>query len=601
MATVPTQANSAPAMGRLETARTKFKVIEKIHNLYASEMLTDEDLSRIPSNIPLTDEEFIAYMQQLFQYGVKKWLPGCPVRIHNNVISVRLDGIELRRAKEVREILNKSNIRNYISEKNQTLYRSIEDHTVSRLATNSLIEFVEEEGREFYHIPVTSRQLGSNGVTHVYEGITLEGRSNQVLNTHYEELMTLIAQRNEERRREFVRNRTQLNAEYIKHVMSKLIIPFEHLRNPEMVESLQTAGLTSFLKKPTLDELVSNEIMVDVYSAHDEEDETWKIMPVTPEIVESTEERLYHGQGTITAIDPDSPASKDGMLPYVIQHCLRAAADINDFLAVLPEEVRENIEKANAIYERFAGASSETLSQQELADGHAIALEEGRRQEALVDILDAPSVSQLAQQVQQPVQSPEPQPQPAQDLDSLIREAFGKDVPIAEAVQEAQVSVVDSLTESILAQIAERDRQAQQPPISAADLGERRVVEAQDVSMDDIPFSQEPAVEPPTNDELYESLLQQLGGVVAQQARPQAEVAVEALIDTTYHPFYGQNAVFFNGLEYIAFNGIIVMESPDFSIAAVHAGKLEGQHIVYNWENRHREPTGDDVIQIKYL
>ena len=590
MATLETKQE---ATSRLEAARSKFKALEKIANLRRQNFIEEEDVPRIPSIIPRNSEELTAFMQQLFQYGVKKWMPGCPVRLNRNVVSVRLDGVQFRKANEVRQLFEKNGIRTYLNDKNRELYNLLEQNVQATMRGNGSIEFVQEEGRDFYHIPATSASVTSSGISNIYQSIVMQGRYDQVLNQNYDTVMALVKERNDERRREFIINRTQLNAEYIEHVVNTLTIPFEHLNNPEMVAALQEAGMVAFIKQPTLQELVSTDAMVDVFSAPSEEDETWRIMPVIPDIIESSEERIYHGQGVITAYDPTSAASKNGALPYVIQHCLRAGADIADFLMVLPEDFRNKLATCNDIYLQFTGDSSESIDKAVLARTYEESQHQAAQQAAQEAILSAESVSSLAQEgtarkprvARRKATPAQPQAQTQEELDRLIREAFAKPVPEQEAVQAAQSAVVDTLTEQLLAQM-----QGQSAEPATGD--------------DELPFDVEPAVVQeavPSADELYEQMLQQLAQ--PQQAPSQPAEPVPAEPGMSYHSYYGQNPIFvqLNGAgnihEYIAFSGHEGRAFDNFNAAAIYAGKQAGETVLmYKYTNRYREAVGDDTV-----
>jgi hypothetical protein len=327
-------------LSRLDAARKKFELVEQVNILISEGHLSQEELVELPASIPTETEELTAFMQQLFQQGIKKSLPGCPVRVNSNVLSIRLDGLQHRKAQEIRKLSDKASIKTYIQQKNRELHTIMENNSSQHIRDNGHSELVTDGGREFYHVKYKSDEVSRRHMTGIYKSFIMQGNSDALLATRYDEIIAIVKERNEERRREFVINRTNLNVDYIKHVVDALTIPIEAFQSRGLIAALKEAGLTAFIKKPTIDELVTTSIMVDVYSAPDESDESWRIMPVTPLIVESTEERTYHGQGTITSFDPTSSASKNGQLPFVIQHCLRVGAEINDFLSVLPEEFR---------------------------------------------------------------------------------------------------------------------------------------------------------------------------------------------------------------------------------------------------------------------
>lgn len=595
-------------LSRLDVARKKFELVEQVNILITEGHLSQEELVELPSSIPAKPEELTAFMQQLFQQGIKKSLPGCPVRVNSNVLSVRLDGLQHRKAQEIRKLSDKASMKSYIQGRNPELHAIMDGNSIQHVRSNGHTELVTEEGREFYHIRYKSDSVSRRDMTTIYKSFVTQGRSDALLATRYDEIITIVKERNEERRREFVINRTNLNAEYIRHVVDALTIPIEAFQNQELVAALREAGLTAFIKKPKIDELVTTSIMVDVYSAPDESDESWRIMPVTPLIVESTEERTYHGQGTITSFDPSSSASKNGQLPFVIQHCLRVGAEINDFLSVLPEEFRANLVKSNEIYERIIGSSSESLNKEQVLANYATQKARIEQEAAREAILSAPvaDLHRPAQDNQATGDSVAVAVAHQAELDRLIREAFAGTTPVEQAVEVAQVSVVQSLTESLLAQL--QGAPTQTPSDDSDDD------EDYDDGDDDLPFDVEPAVEVTPIPEITgtvvtpervaspEPELQSLSALLA--AMGMSEQQAPAHVESLYHESYGENPIFVrlgetDIAEYIAFRGQESQAFDSFNMAAIYTNKpINERVIMHNIDNRLEAINPDSTVWV---
>lgn len=552
----------------LDTARFKYTVLNQMNYLNRREYIRNNEIPELPAAIPSNREELTGFIQQLFHYGLRKHMPGCPVRVNNNVLSLRLDGVQHRQAQEIRKMFEKPAIQDYLNEKNHNLYRECERNSSNILRNTSYVEFKTEEGRDFFHIPynVQATNMREDNFSQVFESISKQGKSDEALSRHYEPIMELINRRTEERRREFIQNRTELNTDYVKAIIEAITIPFGVLEQvqggAELVEACRAAGLNAFYKQPQLLELAKTEFVVDVYSDPSEEDETWFIKPVVPEIIESTPELTYHGQGTITAYDTDPTRSKQGLLPFEIQHCLRAGAKIEDFLGALPTSLLEKINASNEIYAQHIGGTSESLD-----------------------------IAALKAQVTAGTSR--------QEVNEMIQEVFGQeDTDVEEAVTQAQEQVVSSLTDSLLAQL-----QGQAQPVPDIDIDARpQSQESVDIADDDLPFSQEPVVidsgaameaqvAEQVQGEVQEStanLIQRLQQQVAeQQAR-----AREQHIENGYHDSHGTNPIFYvsnqEGIvtSYVAFNGNQAREFQQFNQACIYAGKSQGNITLNKFADR---------------
>lgn len=525
-------------LSNLDVARFKYNIASGLHSLRSNSYISDNEVAELPQTIPSRRAEIQTFLQELYHHGLRKHLPGCPVRVNNHVLSVRLDGNQYRRAQEIRKLFEKNGIREFLSQKASSLYRQIEQNNGSFMRNNGGIEYKEEEGRQFFHVPYTSRaSIDENSFSNIYSLIARQGRSDDRLSRIYDQVMALVAERNESRRREFIRNRTQLNTDYIKAIIEAITIPLEALQGlpngQALISAAQEAGLDAFYKQPDLKELAKTNFVVDVYSSPTEDDESWYITPVTPVIVESTPELTYHGQGVITSYDADPQRSKNGALPFVVQHCLRTGANLEDFLEVLPVELLEKINKSNGIYAQVVGGTSEGLDAEGL-----------RRGMQRVDGQQGMSRS---------------------DLDRMIQDVFGTVKPEEQAVEEVKTQAAQSLTENFLKQL-------------------EAVKTEQEEEQDDIPFEPEPSAPSPTQDELAERLRRQL------------QEQQEARARRGYHEAYGTNPIFgrFNGdaiVSYLAFRGNEAREFANYNQACIYAGKPVGHYQVFDVAQRLEEPT----------
>ena len=80
----------------LDTARFKYTVLNQMNYLNRREYIRNNEIPELPAAIPSNREELTGFIQQLFHYGLRKHMPGCPVRVNNNVLSLRLDGVQHR-------------------------------------------------------------------------------------------------------------------------------------------------------------------------------------------------------------------------------------------------------------------------------------------------------------------------------------------------------------------------------------------------------------------------------------------------------------------------------------------------------------------------
>lgn len=580
----------------LQDIRKKFDIYYKLQELYNQQYLSNEDFMRIPQHFPTNDEELTGFIQQLFHYGLKQHLPGCPVRVNSNKLSVRLDGQQHRQAQEIRRTLERTPVREYIRDKNRDLYNQIEQHLGESMRTTGRIEHATEEGREFFRIPFDTRM--QDYIQGVYSGIAKQGIGDKLLVDNQTTIETLVAQRNEERKAEFIQTRTAANAAYIQAIFNKLVVPFEDLeklRNGNaLVAELRAAGLDVFVKEPTLRELASNEVLVDVFSGLDEtQDEGWYIKPVTPEVIESrSNEWLYQGQGNITAYDEDPTTSKNGAIPFIVQHCVHAAARIEDFLSVLPQDFQDKLATSKEVYERVMGRDSTGLDVAGLRTAQPfeeeVAVEEvateslaqGRTgEQAAGDVVDALTDSLLAQIRGA---SPEPVAEPVEEgVDD-------HDLPFEpEPVAETQPAETDALTESLLAQM--------RPPTTPEPQAQEQAQAMIEAVAD--PFGMDVVI--PTQHVVYGRTEPDIDvDFPHHQAEAEAEEIPAA--EGSYHEVYGENPIFFYGegenKRFVAFRGQEGREFDNFNAAAIYANKQRGTVVTFQFEKRYNPDLENDVV-----
>lgn len=544
-------------MSNLTEARFRYQMMDAIRGLLADGRITDEDVPHIATlPFPKSQEELPEFILPLFLHGISKALPGCPVRNNEDAISIRLDGEQYRKAKEVRQIMERSAVRQYISEKDRSTYRVIDGRMSDRITR--LASQVRENDRDFYHIKKENlfREYDFAGN---YSQLIRQGLDDAALVGVYDRVMQLVEQRQEEKRGEFLRIRKDMNEQFVTHAGNIMRIPFSFIERlgaegKALVEQLRARGFDAFYRKPTLQELASTEISVDVFSALDEADESWYIAPVTLDILTSNEERLYHGQGTITSYDPESEYSLGGRLPFEVQHCIRTAANYDTFIAALPETIVNAMNASEELAQQLLGRDSTGITKDELRK--------------------LPSVPQEA-------------------------------APVAEGQEEVSGSAVDALYENILAQIAKK------PPVKGKPTPKAKA-EAKslaDILQEAVADSPKPEVVTQAPDGeavvMHEAEPVQPTPVApveeADYQQPDPEEREEEgshglQIKDVHHESHGYNPIFYQMVadptgdgqlvQYVAFRGIDARFFMNFNEAAIYSGKPIGTFNVYPFANR---------------
>lgn len=556
----------------LEKARMNYKVAKGVRGLIRENMFNLVDLQGMNETLPKTREELQEFIRELFHHFLKRDLPGCPIRIHNSTISIRQDGARHRKANEVRDYLNRSQIRDYIQSKDNDVLQAVNNHTAKPI--EGFARIVTEEDRKFYHI--NYKDYNEGNFQRICKQIAEQGRNDIALEAQYDRIKELVEERNEERRSEFLRNRMSMHAKYLEHAVRTLSVPFEVLETigvegKALVEKARERGLTMFVRQPKLEDLAQSGFVVDVFSAPNEDDETWRMVPVTPEMVEPNEEVLYHGQGMITEFDPTSERSKGGRLPFVVQHCLRVGADINEFTSILPEDFRKTMEISQELYNAYFEGSTADMDVERLKERFKI------------QDVDSPEVG----------------------IGEIITQVLGgtvkqEDVPAK--VEEAKTSVVESLTEQLRKQMEE----AKPAPHSIEEAVEHIRV--------DTPSA-----------EAVEAVAQAIGVETEQVViTPPTDIPTEIVIDTEaamaptegaespaptsglpYHSNYGHNAVFYQSnadgsTTYIAFRGEACQTFPTVNLALIYAGKPAGSYRIYDFNRRAELPSQAQPINIDF-
>lgn len=133
---------------------------------------------------------------------------------------------------------------------------------------------------------------------------------------------------------------------HMKQVLSKIVTPVALIENEQLRELCEEAGRTVFVKTPTMEELMYLGSSVHIYSSHDMNDDSSYIAKpiiISETLPGDTEELKYLGVGQYTAYDAESPRSLDGANPYVINNNIFVKASYEDFLALIPEELVEEM------------------------------------------------------------------------------------------------------------------------------------------------------------------------------------------------------------------------------------------------------------------
>ena len=558
--------SSQAQQGILEKARMNFKVAKGIRGLIRDNMFVLEDLQGMNEALPKTREELQEFIRELFHHFLKRDLPGCPIRIHNSTISIRQDGARHRKANEVRDYLNRSQIRDYIQAKDNDVLRALNNHTGKPI--EGFARIVTEEDRKFYHI--SYKDYNEGNFSRICKQIAEQGRNDIALEAHYDRVKELVEERNEERRTEFLRNRMNMHSKYLEHAVRTLSVPFEVLETigvegKALVEKARERGLTMFVRQPKLEDLAQSGFVVDVFSAPNEDDETWRMVPVTPEMVEQNDEVLYHGQGMITEFDPTSERSKGGRLPFVVQHCLRVGADINDFTVILPEEFRQNMAISQELYNEYFEGSSADMDVERLKERFAI------------QDVDSPAVG----------------------IGEIITQVLGGNIPKEEVpakVEEAKATVVESLTEQLRKQL--EGAQPQPAPEATEHIimdtpsseAAQAIAEAIGVDTEQVTFT--PATDIPQQVVIDSGAAMAPAEEVPSSSRP-------------YHEGYGHNPVFYQAnadgsTSFLAFRGEACQTFGTVNLALIYAGKSAGLHRVYDFNRREETPNEAHALNIEF-
>lgn len=536
-------------MSNLTEARFKLQIMDAMRSLISDGRITEAEMPELASlPYPKNQEELSGFILPLFLHGIAKAMPGCPARENDDTISIRLDGEQYRKAKEVRQIMERSAVRQYISEKDRSVYRAIDGRMSDRISR--LANLVREGDRDFYHIRKETI-LRQHEFHNHYSQLIRQGREDAEIAGVYDRVMALVSQRQEEKRAEFLAIRQRMNTQYVEHAKKVIEVPFELIQRlgaegKALVEQLTAKGLHAFYRKPSLLELASSEISVDVFSGIDEADDSWYMAPVTTEILASDDTRLYHGQGTITAYDPESEYSLNGQLPFEVQHCIRTAASLDTFMAALPEEMRNAIATTEALSTELLGRDSHDIKKEDLEKLPAEAA-------PVLPPVEEAKVDELTASIQAQLQGTAPQPAPRK---KGVRKAKPVEVPKPK-----------TLDEIIAEQLASAGHPAVEVPAPQPEP--------------EVTLPPEPAPVEPDDYEDREEEEEESHGLT---------------ISDVHHPSHGNNPIFYQMVDdptgsgqlvqYIAFRGVDARFFMEFNEASIYSGKAIGNYAIPPFEQR---------------
>lgn len=123
-------------------------------------------------------------------------------------------------------------------------------------------------------------------------------------------------------------------------------MPVSLIENEQLRQLCEDQGRTVFVKTPTFDDLLYIGCSVHVYSSFNMDDDSSYIakpIVISEQLPTDTEELKYLGVGQYTNYDDQSTRSLNGANPYVINNNVFVKANYEDFKAIIPRELLEDM------------------------------------------------------------------------------------------------------------------------------------------------------------------------------------------------------------------------------------------------------------------
>ncbi|MES9681624.1 hypothetical protein ABWK22_01585 [Gottfriedia acidiceleris] len=208
---------------------------------------------------------------------------------------------------------------------------------------------VEDE----YYLPKDNRgrRMGLDGDSshflNIFRAVSSETTYINGLRNDYEILNNAVEEFNLRLQQSLREEHMRFGIMHLKEVLAKIIVPVALIEDERLRRLCIQHNRQIFVKPPTFEDLMYIGSSVHIYSSHDMNDDSSYIAKpiiISETLPTDTEELKYLGVGQYTAFDNESPRSLNGASPYVINNNIYVKASLEDFMELVPEEIREDME-----------------------------------------------------------------------------------------------------------------------------------------------------------------------------------------------------------------------------------------------------------------
>lgn len=336
------------------------EIINKLNFVKSSRFLRNQQFITEHMEFPKDEQHEIDTIRNALFSFLKKKFVGCHLRVNNNSISMRLNGVPHVKAKKLREIFDReTEWRNWFEANHRTIYSTWRNNRSNW--SNGYVQVTDKDGMTYVSIPYVPNRIYNyydNGLVSLLRFLSDEYQRDISLSAIYDQAIQLmeeeVAKKERERRERIER---ELN-EYLSGLKSRLYFSATDLQeSPDPADRIFASKILAwarengkspeYVKEAGYPEMVPVKTKVYVMNQKDSQEENWYVVPPFDgfEVPEGYE--LQEGWGLVTKHDAKNERSRGGVAPIVVEEYIYLSFSMEHWKHLLPEGYAELLEVSN--------------------------------------------------------------------------------------------------------------------------------------------------------------------------------------------------------------------------------------------------------------